>query len=503
MIKPETSTGDVETASNPMAGGISFDRQREWNSVLQGDASAAFTATVAEVNKLIKSGATPTKIHAAVFMGVANNGPSHPLQVWMAASLKAPTPGVHIIFTQLAAYKRTVMHYFRDCAAHPEGEPVCLAVQQHVLTDAFMTAWLEGNLASANFDPLYEASLLAAVKLEEQPPKRRPAESRMTKYSDIDVETPMVLHLLRARGLKGTDPSHRMERVIQWGKKYLMPVLEGSPSVLADRLVVWRRIYMQALGDLGEHAISVRRLGRLDVGPLVQQIPAASTVWAMMAAADESIKGGVEMRAHHPSMWAELEKREKYARDYDASDKRKRPAAEDVSQPNRLANNYLKDVEDKDLTPTQLAKRQQNRKTKEHKQTKQPTLDGWVRPEAKGKGRGRGGKGDARARGKGDQTKGKGRGKGGKGGSSVVCGWNEDGSFHVAGTNYLVRANDGSGKTISDVVGLPEPICWPWCIRRGACFRKWHQEHQGEEGMAHSRITDKHREQVQQLFRQE
>ena len=87
-------------------------------------------------------------------MGVANNGPSHPLQVWMAASLKAPTPGVHIIFTQLAAYKRTVMHYFRDCAAHPEGEPVCLAVQQHVLTDASMTAWLEGNLASANFDPL-------------------------------------------------------------------------------------------------------------------------------------------------------------------------------------------------------------------------------------------------------------------------------------------------------------------------------------------------------------
>ena len=159
------------------------------------------------------------------------------------------------------------------------------------------------------------------------------------------------------------------------------------------------------------------------------------------------------------------------------------------------------------MTDEQMAKRERNRKSRQAKKDSrerdaakytQTRLDGTT-----GKGGGKGGKrkydrvgkggdGGADRREKGGKGRGKGNNKGPK------ANWNhEDKSVTVEGITY--DTVDEQGQRVAHVLGLPEPVCYSWCAKAGACTQPNHANHQGgDEAVAHWNITDDHRE----LFRE-
>jgi hypothetical protein len=125
---------------------------------------------------------------------------------------------------------------------------------------------------------------------------------------------------------------------------------------------------------------------------------------------------------------------------------------------------------------------------------------------SKGKGRPDSKKGGGRGS---PQGKKGGKGKGGKGasfaapsaaGGRIRTGWNGPDSFSVDGKNYAIKANDGSNRSINDVLGLANPLCWPWCAKEGACMRREHEEHVGDDAAAHAKVENSHRQLMEQYF---
>jgi hypothetical protein len=328
--------------------------------------------------------------------------------------------------------------------------------------------------------------------------------------------------MLKARGLEGTDKEFALSVVTKWCKSYIKKVLHAPPAVLTDHLTTARNCLMAAKAAAGEHCIILRSMGAIDAEPLKYQIPPQSMGWEMISAANEALQTGVNMRAFHPSI----------AMAVDMCWQRNTS----TNKTPTLWGNDLAGVPDNMLSKEQMAKREINRDSRKRKNDalaqrgltddmKQARITDWTNPGgkgtpnphrgggekgAKGSKGGKGGKGDKGAKGaKGAKGTSKGKGKGTKGGkgysgstSRIQASWEDANTLLVDGSRYSTTANDGTGNNMNQALGLGDPLCWPWACKEGACMRREHTKHLGPNAEAHSKITEAHREMVQQLFRQ-
>jgi hypothetical protein len=89
------------------------------------------------------------------------------------------------------------------------------------------------------------------------------------------------------------------------------------------------------------------------------------------------------------------------------------------------------------------------------------------------------------------------------GASRVKASWDGPGTIVVDGEKFATIANDGSGRSINEVLGLEDPLCWAWAYKEGACMKREHALHQGADAVAHAKINNSHRELMQKYFRME
>jgi hypothetical protein len=281
-----------------------FNDKKQWSNVLQGDKSVAFTAMVAALDVLFAE-AEPdgVRIMEIGLRGADGSNPVHPMQLHILAEGKG-TPLVHIVFANISPYRVYFERYVVECCAYPEGGcEVETSVSQHTFSKGFLTTLVSGQIFHEKVDLCRESERLEAVKLANYRPARvTPFAQRYLEYADYDVGPPMLVHILSSIGLKGTNPKYRFAVVVKWCKGYILPALNGSLSVLHDRIRMAKKILIAAMQALGRQCFVIRAMGPLDVGELEFQIPPSATVWKMMTAATEGIREGVVLREHYPSL---------------------------------------------------------------------------------------------------------------------------------------------------------------------------------------------------------
>jgi hypothetical protein len=322
--------------------------------------------------------------------------------------------------------------------------------------------------------------------------------------------------LMAARGLEPSEEDSTITAVGQWCRKHIKKAPESSPALVRQHKRFAKKVFATAIADMGDFCIKARALGRLDQGRLNYHIPPASQVWSMIQGADEGVQELVRMRTNTPAMAEALEwsmsQMEAGAR-MGAQGMARRGADVD------LGRVY---VPDNELTPEQLQKRQQNRQSRLEKKVrthpdrdghkyKQLQLDGTrtvtFDPDNRKGGRGRGnkrkGEGDGGSgRGNKKQKGGKkGRGRG-RGGGKMTAFWDNDPKT-VTVDDIVFDTRDADGKKVSEVLGIPDPVCFGWCVKAGACSQPWHHDHQGEDAAAHRNITADHRDIFCAHFRRE
>jgi hypothetical protein len=500
-----------------------FNDNKQWSNLLQGDASRPFVALVAKLEELV-SQAEPdgVRIMELSLRGAEGSAPVHVMQLYILQDSKA-TPLVHVAFANVAPYKIYKERYLIECLAYPDGggelEP---RVMEHTFSGGFLPGLLKGDVDSDKVDECHEAERLEAIKMAEyREPKRVACSQRYMSYTDYDVGPPFLSHTLKAIGYGGTDPAYRLLRVATWCKNFVRPVLTGPPAVLNDHLNIAKNIWTSAKKAMARHIFVVRPLGPLDVGELQHQVPPSALVWQMIKDAEAGMREGVRLRAHNPSLARAADGE---ARAGDASERGDGFARlpRDGGTAHKGSNNQLNWVRDEELTAAQLEKRKANRGVRQQRkvkktggftQSKLSWKDGRDKLEKEG-GEGKG-KGEKSGRGRGGPgwntgRKGGGEGKGGKGstnggkgaeaGTRIKASWDGPGTMVIDGKKYAIASNDGSGRSINDVLELEDPLCWAWACKKGACMKREHALHQGEDAVAHAKVTDKHRELVQQYF---
>jgi hypothetical protein len=379
-----------------------------------------------------------------------------------------------------------------------------------------------GDLDDPLFDYLKEAgrARAAAIGCEESMMPTGIQEAEWLQQKEhYDVAATYITALMSARGLSASVAGYSISDVASWCKEHWESAPPTCRTTLREHVTFAKKVFKLALHDMGDHCIKVRKLGRLDQPPLQYHIPPSSQVWTLTKGADLGVQEAVRMRTNTPAManalvWAmhQLQVQNGGGATVGAKPpgdgqpattmKRKRSELLDLSK-----------VSDDQLTKAQLEKREENRrqrkarkeaKSKDEAKYKQTKLGGpWKDKEPAGRGKGAGGRGAKRGRDKdddgGDHKRGKGKGgRGGSGAKSPTAKWNnDDKSVTVDGKTYDTVSEDG--QRVSQVLGIPEPVCYGWCVKAGACTQPYHADHQGgDEAVAHRNITEEHRE----LFRQ-
>ena len=482
----------------------SISDKAQWSNLLQGKGSAAFIAMVAELNVLLASELPDAcSIIETCYRGAKDSTPVHAMQLFMSASLKSAIPAIHPIFALVAPYRHHRQRYFAECAACPQGfKDISVRIKQFLFLNSNFTAFLGGKLA--DFDACLEMERIEAAKLAVNLPLRNATLLRYLNYSDFDVGPVLLCYLLKARGLDGTDKEYNLSRVSSWCKEYIKKVLNAPASVLSDHLATARAIFMAALLAAGEHCIIIRGMGPIDAEPLKYQIPPQATVWEMIAAAEEALQTGINMRAYHPSLAQAVDML------WQRNSAMPTSNTTIIGSHNTRSNNNLAAVPDSQLSPDQMAKREANRSNRKRKAEvkaaahqnlttnsgKQSKItdfssgtSGKGSPNQKG---GKGAKGSTSkgakgakgaASGKGNTSKGS---KGGKGSPSrPQASWDGPDNLLVDGVRYSTTAKDGTGRNINQALDLGDPLCWPWACKKGACMRREHAQHQGDQAEAH------------------
>jgi hypothetical protein len=499
---------------------LTASRQREWSNVISGENSKPFTAIVAAVDAYADQiDECFLEVMDIIFRGVKEFGPSHPCQDFMMQSEGAAVPAVHACFAQWAPLRRKQRIYFAVRGGLPGGGDVPDGLLTHEMLKSTFDKFQVGDLDDDKFDYLLEAWRAQAAALGCQPdrmPVAIPSEEWLMELDHYDVASEYLTAIMSARGLRAMQKGYAISDVAKWCKAHWRQAPLTCITTLREHKSFARQVFRQALRDMGDHAIKARKLGRLDQGRLQYHVPPSSRVWTLIKGADVGVQEQVRMRTNTPAManalvWA-------------MGQAHGSGAAAVVTQPRAgvvLAATQgvpMHKLDDHQLTAEQLDKREQNRKALQAKRDarerdaaryKQTRLDGTA-PKGGGRGTGKGdpskrqkGGGEGRSAGCGKRQK-EGKGRGGKGNSKKPrASWNHE-ERTVTVDGVVFDTVNADGKRVSEVLGIPEPVCYGWCVKAGACTQPNHADHQGgDEAVAHRNITEELREEYRTHFRRE